>query len=72
VDIREEINRAIAECAERSMRKPTALYLGRNQITEVYRVARESSPCTYAQPERPKYAGLLVYEVNSDNHCVAA
>ena len=76
--IHEEINTAIADCYMRTGDGATRIYLGRTQIGRLMRWAAENAYITEAETEkregehRPEVVGLPVYEVNDDDHCMAA
>jgi len=76
--IHEEINRALADCHMRTGKKATQIYLGRTQMYRLMKLAAENNYITNAETakrdgeNRPEVMGLPVYEVNDDDHCVAA
>lgn len=72
MDIRMEIARAVDKCKERSLRDPTAIYLGRNQVAEAIRFVKQHGCYSCTQPERLTFNGLPVYEVDADDHCTVA
>jgi len=77
MDIHAEIQQAITNCAMQTGANPTRLYLGRSQTDRLMKWAYENQ--YISEPEmtekegqhRPEVMGLLVYEVNDDDHCVA-
>ena len=76
--IHEEIYRAMADYHRRSGDKPTKIYLGKTQMAQLISWAQENccvSDDVSATPDgerRLKFAGLPVYEVNDECHCVVA
>ena len=76
--IYKEINQAIYECHRRTGDKPTKIYLGKTQMAQLISWAQENccvSDDVSATPDgerRLKFAGLPVYEVNDECHCVVA
>lgn len=74
--IHEEINRALAECHTRTKNKASRIYLGKQQMDRLMRWAKENER-TWNESKRdgdhrPEVMGLPVYEVNDDDHCLAA
>ena len=76
--IHEEINRALADCHMNTGKPAKSIYLGRTQMYRLMKWAVENSYITDAEKakrdgeHRPEVMGLPVYEVNDDDHCVAA
>ena len=76
--IHEEINRALADCHMRTGDKATHIYLGRTQMHRLMKWVAENNYIYDAEKakrdgdHRPEVMGLPVYEVNDDDHCVAA
>lgn len=76
MDVRAKIAKAIADCTCEKNYNPTTLYLGRSQMDELMAWAIEYQYINNADlrtgKHRPEVHGLLVYEVNAEDYCVAA
>ena len=78
MSIHTEINEALAAVHMNTGKAATKIYLGRNEMEKLMQWAFENqyvSDPKMAKKEgvhRPEVMGCLVYEVNDDNHCVAA
>lgn len=76
MDVHAKITRAIADCICEKNYTPTTLYLGSSQMNELMAWAIEYQYINNADlrtgDHRPEVQGLLVYEVNAEDHCVAA
>lgn len=74
--IHEEIQRAIVDCQMSSGKPAAAIYLGGSQMDRLMRWAKKndyiSDTSLRTGKHRPEVMGIPVYEVNSENHCVAA
>ena len=74
--IHAKIAKAIADCNCEKNYKPTRLYLGKSQMDELMAWAIEYQYINNADlrtgAHRPEVQGLPVYEVNAEDHCVAA
>lgn len=76
MNIRAKIVKAIADCISEKNYNPTTLYLGSSEMEELMTWAFENQYINNVNlrtgEHRPEVHGLPVYEVNAENHCVAA
>ena len=76
MNIQAKIEKAIADCISEKNYNPTTLYLGSSQMEELMAWAFEYQYINTVNlrtgEHRPEVRGLPVYEVNTENHCVAA
>lgn len=74
--IHEEINRALATCHMNTGKPAKSIYLGKQQMDRLMRWAKENEYISDTSKRdgdnRPEVMGLPCYEVNDEDHCVAA